>query len=76
MDKKHVNVHITDHKGNIVDKSTIYLKEEDTLVVQLPRETSIENVRKLHEHVKKALTENAGPLILSNDIELKVIKKV
>ncbi|WP_257064295.1 hypothetical protein [Priestia megaterium] len=76
MAAKHVNIHITDHKGSILDKSTVFLKDEDTLVVKMPEGTSIEQSKRVHEQVKKCLSEDCGPLVISNQVELLVIKKV
>lgn len=76
MDSKHVNIQITDYKGDIIDESTVFLKPGDFLVAQVPKGTSIEQVSKLHERLKGCLSSAEAPLIISKEIELKVIKKV
>lgn len=75
MSSKHVRITITNHKGTIIDKSTTFIDDGDTLVASVPEDMTVKERSNVTEMIKKALSDPKELIVIPDSVKLSVIKK-
>lgn len=70
---KKFKLQLQDIDGNVEKESEIELGENDTLIMQFPKEVTIERARTVYEIVKEGIN-NGRFIVIPNEITFKVIK--
>lgn len=72
---KNIKLLLKDIHGETVEEDTITLSNDDTLLVNYPKEMSLEVVHKVYGNIKKQLENGSKILMIPEGITLKVLSK-
>lgn len=72
---KNIKLLLKDINGEVIEEDIITLTNNDTLLLQYPKEMSIRVASEVFERTKIALENDNGLLMIPEGIKLKVINK-
>jgi hypothetical protein len=62
------------HNDEVIEESTLTLKEGSMLIVKVPDDYTFEQARRMHDYIATALEKEANVLTIKESVKLQVLE--